>query len=108
MIDWTRVSELRDEIGADDFIEVVEIFLEEVDAAIGVLGEDPTSTVEAQLHFLKGSALNLGFNDFASICQSGESRAAAGDTSLDLSEVQQSYAASRSAFLQGLETRFAA
>ena len=37
MIDWTRVSELRDEVGAEDFDEVVELFLEEVDEAIKIL-----------------------------------------------------------------------
>jgi hypothetical protein len=30
MIDWDRVQELRDEIGAEAFGEVVELFLEEV------------------------------------------------------------------------------
>ena len=34
MIDWASVSELRDEVGAEDFDEVVELFLEEVDEAI--------------------------------------------------------------------------
>ena len=34
MIDWARVSELRDEVGEGDFDEVVELFLEEVDEAI--------------------------------------------------------------------------
>ena len=37
MIDWARVSELRDEVGAEDFDEVVELFLEEVDEAIAAL-----------------------------------------------------------------------
>ncbi len=27
MIDWTRVEELRDEIGPEDFAEVAELFL---------------------------------------------------------------------------------
>ena len=30
MIDWPRVKELKDEIGAEDFGEVVDLFLEEV------------------------------------------------------------------------------
>ena len=30
MIDWQRVNELRDEVGAEDFEEVVDLFLEEV------------------------------------------------------------------------------
>ncbi|WP_442970022.1 hypothetical protein [Roseovarius sp. ZX-A-9] len=37
MIDWSRVAELRSEIGAEDFDEVVELFLEEVEAEISVL-----------------------------------------------------------------------
>ena len=37
MIDWERVSELIDEIGAEDFGEVVELFLDEVDNAIQLL-----------------------------------------------------------------------
>ena len=37
MIDWARVSELRDEVGAEDFDEVVELFLEEVEEAIAAL-----------------------------------------------------------------------
>ena len=34
MIDWERVRELRSEIGADDFAEVVEMFLSEADEAV--------------------------------------------------------------------------
>ena len=37
MIDWACVSELRDEVGVEDFDEVVELFLEEVDEAIVAL-----------------------------------------------------------------------
>jgi len=107
MIDWTRVSELREEIGAEDFNEIVEIFLEEVDAAVADLGA-PDTPLDAQLHFLKGSALNLGFATFSDLCQTGETRAAAGETNIDLGEVAQSYRASRAAFLEGLATRFAA
>lgn len=34
MIDWARIIELHDEIGADDFNEVVELFLSEVEERI--------------------------------------------------------------------------
>ena len=37
MIDWKRVRELRDEIGEEDFSEVVDLFLEEVEE----VGEPP-------------------------------------------------------------------
>ena len=33
MIDWGRVAELRDEVGAENFSEVVCLFLEEADEA---------------------------------------------------------------------------
>ena len=61
MIDWARVSELRDEVGAEDFDEVVELSLEEVDEAIAALRDlTDLSELEPQCHFLKGSALISG------------------------------------------------
>lgn len=107
MIDWDRVAELHSEIGHEDFGEVVEIFLEEVDGAIETLGH-ASEPLEAQLHFLKGSALNLGFQQFADLCQTGETRAAAGETSIDLAEIADLYKASRDEFLDGMSNRFAA
>ena len=107
MIDWARVAELRDEIGAEDFDEVVEIFLEEVDGVIAELGTQETE-LEGQMHFLKGSALNLGFQGFADLCQDGEFKAATDASAVDLEAVVASYQASRSDFLEGLQKRFAA
>jgi histidine phosphotransfer protein HptB len=110
MIDWERVQELRSEIGPDSFMEVVDMFLEEADGvaerlAIGV----PEAELEAELHFLKGSALNLGLDQLAGLCQAGERAAAKGDAgTVDTVAVMQAYAASKSAFLQGLDTATAA
>ncbi len=107
LINWDKVSELRDEVGAEDFDEVVELFLEEVDETISELGADGRS-VEHDLHFLKGSALNLGFVQFSELCRAGEAAAAAGDTgSVDLREVAASYGVSKEAFLMDLQTRLA-
>jgi len=106
MIDWTRVSELRDEIGAEDFGDVVEIFLEEVETEIETLrGPVAHDALEGKLHFLKGSALNLGFRAFSGLCQSGESAAAAGhfDT-IDLPATVDAFERSRTEFMRGLET----
>ncbi len=110
MIDWGRVTELRDEIGSDDFGEVVEIFLEEVDEEIEVLrNQTVTDNLESQLHFLKGSALNLGFSEFSRLCQNGESAAASGKgSSVDLAEIVLSYDVSKSEFLSALEALNAA
>jgi HPt (histidine-containing phosphotransfer) domain-containing protein len=72
MIDWKRVAELREEIGTDGFAEVAEMFLEEAETAVAALtGGLPPGEVEGQLHFLKGSALNLGLAELAAICQQG-------------------------------------
>lgn len=98
MIDWDRVASLRAEIGAEDFAEVVEMFLEEADEVVARLrGIRTGPELEADLHFLKGSALNLGFGDLASLCSISEKRAAQGEA-VDLGLVVGCYAASRSAF----------
>lgn len=105
MIDWDRVAELRDEIGEEDFGEVVELFLEEVEDEIEVLrGGCAPDTLEAKLHFLKGSALNLGFLQFSALCQNGESAAARGDfDAIDLPGTLASFDRSRAEFLDGLK-----
>ena len=109
MIDWNRVSELRDEVGADDFDEVVDLFLGEVECELAELS-DPgdAAALESRLHFLKGSALNLGFSAFADLCQTGETAArnGAGDM-IDLQGVNQCYQSSKAEFLAQLR-QFAA
>lgn len=104
MIDWNRVTQLRDEIGKDDFDEVVEIFLEEVEEEIAELRANPApDSLEAKLHFLKGSALNLGFDDFSKLCKDGEVTAARGDPSgIDLGLIVESYMTSKTTFLDAL------
>ncbi len=75
MIDWMQVDEMKLEMGGS-FNEVVTLFLEEVGEAISRLeaGPEPES-LASELHFLKGAALNLGFSDFAELCELGEKRA---------------------------------
>ncbi|MGX0974358.1 HPt (histidine-containing phosphotransfer) domain-containing protein [Roseovarius sp. MBR-51] len=110
MIDWNRVQDLRDEIGADAFGEVVELFLEEVDTEIEKLRHTgPNLHLEGHLHFLKGSALNLGFAAFSDLCHRGEQAAAAGRYgAISLPEVLSCYAHSKSEFLSGLDRVIAA
>jgi histidine phosphotransfer protein HptB len=102
VIDWSRVQELKLEIGPDDFEEVVSLFLEEADQTVGSL----TSLTEAvsmqhSLHFLKGSALNLGFTELAHLCQEEERRAASGNTDIAMDAVATVYQRSRVEFLTG-------
>ena len=110
MIDWQRVRELREEIGEDDFNEVVELFLEEADeVAASIRADIATGEIESALHFLKGSALNLGFRELAELCQIGEKAAASGNTaSVDLRRVITSYEASKRAFASGIRAENAA
>ncbi len=111
MIDWDRVAELRDEIGAEDFAEVVDLFLTEVEAAIVQLfGPDGEAVgTEEQMHFLKGAALNLGFRALAEICRKGEQAAATGQADrVSPTEVKLIYDSSKIEFQRDFEKRFAA
>ncbi len=106
MIDWKRVGELKEEIGADGFAEVADMFLEEAEGALRALAKGlPADEIEGQLHFLKGSALNLGLSDLAAICQEGERKAAAGQgNAVDTAQVAAIYRASRARLLGGLSS----
>lgn len=102
MIDWDRVAAMRDEIGAGEFHEVIEMFLAESDEVIERLrAKKPYPTLEAELHFLKGSALNLGFQQLADLCGRGEKAAEAGQA-VDVGYLIRVYAATRESFAAGL------
>lgn len=104
MIHWTRVNELRDEVGAEDFDEVIDLFLEEVEEVIERLRDDVNlAQLEQDLHFLKGSALSLGFSAFSTLCQDGEYKSANGQAaSVDLKAIIQSFAQSKLQFASQL------
>ncbi|MCU0912305.1 MAG: Hpt domain-containing protein [Rhodobacteraceae bacterium] len=108
MIDWDRVAQLRDEVGPHDFGEVVELFLEEVDEVTGRLpAAAAAGRLSDDLHFLKGSALNLGFRAFGIMCQEAERAAAAGGSPA-IGPILECFAASRQAFVTELAARSAA
>lgn len=80
MLNWDRIGELRDEIGEEDYSEIVELFFEEVETAIARLSHPGTPPErESDLHFLKGSALNLGFRKLGELCTTAEEHAAGGE-----------------------------
>ncbi|MGR3615886.1 MAG: Hpt domain-containing protein [Paracoccaceae bacterium] len=99
MIHWNRMGELRSEIGEDDFDEVVEIFLEEVEEIIDRLRFECRETLEQDLHFLRGCAMNLGFEQFSTLCEASERLPAA---NVDLPKIVASYESSKAEFLSGL------
>ena len=109
MIDQTRLDELRAEIGSEDLAEVIEMFCEEVEDALSKLDGTSFENAVEHLHFLKGSALNLGFEAFSTLCASGEVAAASGDhDEIDLAEVITTYDQSKATFLADLKDRLAA
>lgn len=107
MIDWEQISILRTDLGAG-FDELVEVFLNEMDGAIAQLDPDAApDRIAADLHFLKGSALNLGFATFARLCAAGETCASHGGR-VDLAPIRASYCDSRLVFVAGLKAERAA
>lgn len=74
MVNWDRVSELREEVGEDDLAEVILLFCEEVEEVLAVLDDASPADMPGHLHFLKGSALNIGFKAVSDRCQTEESR----------------------------------
>ncbi|MEP3347073.1 MAG: Hpt domain-containing protein [Litoreibacter sp.] len=72
MLDWSRVNELKDELGAEDFEEIVTLFLEEVGEKLDAMQGDAGASVADDLHFVKGSAANLGFESLRLLCEQME------------------------------------
>ncbi len=105
MIDWQRVGELREDVGAQDFVEVVELFLEEVaEVVMRLTGTQDSSGLEADLHLLKGGALNLGFTELGRVCDAGERLARRGrPEAVDIDPVIATYKASLAEFQAGLD-----
>lgn len=104
MIDWNRVLLLRQEVGAEDFDEVVELFLCEVGDAIDALNSHPPGEgLVETLHFLKGSGLSFGLRDFSSLCHAGEAALHKNPCQkIDVDAIVGSYRASRRIFLENL------
>ncbi len=77
MIDWTRVAELHEDFGEDMFAEILEAFLQDMEAGQASLesAQNPDD-LRAGFHFLKGAALNLGLTTLADLCEEGERGAA--------------------------------
>ncbi|HEY0214640.1 MAG TPA: Hpt domain-containing protein [Paenirhodobacter sp.] len=100
LIDWKMVEDLHAEIGTDDFAEVVMLFLSEVEEVL--YGTAPDQMRNEELHFLKGSALNLGFVALVTCCRTGERVANGGRAPICLEQLQDTFARSKEEFLTGV------
>jgi HPt (histidine-containing phosphotransfer) domain-containing protein len=99
VMDWTRLDELRAEVGDDALGEVLALFLEETDdMALRLAGGGDPATLADDLHFMKGAALNLGFSALADACRRAEAALAAdGSGAVDIPAILDCYAAARAA-----------
>lgn len=101
MIDWTRINDLKDELGTEDFEEVFEIFLDEVQESVDSLASTPTGPkLEAILHSVKGNAITVGFSKLAALAGAGEVNAAQGST-VDLAEIIAVHKTSKDIYASG-------
>lgn len=103
MIDWGRVIELREEVGPSEFEPVLELFVDEVEDIVMRLSAQDAGKLERDLHFLKGSAWNLGFAEFGALCQAGEAHAARGETcKVSIDALVRCYSTSKQVFMRDL------
>lgn len=103
MIDWNRIRELRDDLGADALDEVTGLFAAEMDETLAALDPAlPGEELARRLHALKGGALNLGLVTLARRCAEAEVKAAAGQgTAAPVAELRALYDASLTALAAG-------
>lgn len=99
MLNMRRIEELKSEVGEDDFAEVIELFCEEVEEALEALDTQTGNELGQNLHFLKGSALNIGFDQLGELCRVAEVKFAEGSNQCpDITGIKEAYSASRAAF----------
>jgi len=78
LIDWDRLTELRTDIGEEDFADVAFLFVSEISEHLNGLVADPSAARAADFHCLRGSAANLGFVALAAMCDTAEKAAKSG------------------------------
>lgn len=103
MIDWKRVSELRCEVGEDEFAVILRLFLDEFEGVLKRLPGHEAAGLIADLHFLKDGARTLGFSLFGSLCDEAERVANRGQAEgVDLDRLASCYIASKLGLMQAL------
>jgi HPt (histidine-containing phosphotransfer) domain-containing protein len=105
MIDRERLAELRHEVGADDLEEVVALFCEEVEETLDRIHRHPSASLGDDLHFLKGSALNIGMSEVGQLCLEAE-KAWSKDASTppDIAPISRAFRKARQALYLELDT----
>lgn len=100
MLNRSRIDELREEVGEDGLAEVVELFCEEVEEVLDELPSLSPVDLPGRLHFLKGSALNIGMDQVGRLCLDAEARMQSGSPDVpDIAAIRQAFDASRRALI---------
>lgn len=103
MIDWKRVSELRKEVGDDEFRPILDLFMDEVELVMQRLPVDGPGELEADLQFLKGNAWSVGLRGLGEACEAAEEMAREGwQGHPAISSLQAVYHASKQRLTHGL------
>lgn len=93
MINTSRIQELREEVGEDDLAEVISLFCEEMDEVMDGLENTAPDQLPSRLHFLKGSALNIGLDDVSELCRIEELRLSTDSKgAVDIAAIKSAYA----------------
>ena len=79
-VDWDRINELRADIGEEDFADVALLFVSELHEAFEGLLSNPGAATDAEFHFLRGGAANLGFQAVVDACDVAERTYLSGGT----------------------------
>jgi HPt (histidine-containing phosphotransfer) domain-containing protein len=89
-VDLDRLMSLRDDIGPEDFADVVLLFFAEIGETLDRMRADTAPRTADDFHFLRGSAANLGFLDMVNACEMAEAACIRGDPP-DLAMVVRSF-----------------
>ena len=72
LINWSRIEALKEDVGREDVKEVIDLFINEIQQVIDKIpAQMEAENIADDLHFLKGSALSLGFQELSCVCQTG-------------------------------------
>lgn len=105
MIDWGQLRDLWSELGPEEFPKVLELFLDEVEGTTLRLSKVDAQRLSRDMHYLKGSALNLGFTDFAQLCSRNEVLATQGALDrIDIEALTDLYARSKRHLFSEMKT----
>jgi histidine phosphotransfer protein HptB len=96
MIDWTKLHDLRADIGEKDFSDLAHLFVTEMGERLALLATMPHKATVEDFHFLRGGAANLGLSAMVAACHAAETACRAGATP-DISAVVDAFGVAVSA-----------